>query len=64
MEYCRCGSVVHFLERGEKLNEDALRAIASSCLLGLLYLHNRNIIHGVICNGYMLAIRTCIRVIC
>lgn len=50
MEYCRCGSIAHFLERGEKLNEDALRAIASSCLLGLLYLHYRNIIHGVSCN--------------
>ncbi len=50
MEYCRCGSILHFLERDEKLNEDALRAIASSCLLGLLYLHYRNIIHGVSCN--------------
>lgn len=50
MEYCRCGSIAHFLERGEKLNEDALRAIASSCLLGLLYLHYRNIIHVVSCD--------------
>ena len=50
MEYCRCGSISHFLERDEKLNEDALRAIASSCLLGLLYLHDHHIIYGIICN--------------
>ena len=47
MEYCRCGSLESYLRSGNTLSEDDLREIASCCLFGLYYLHNRMIIHRV-----------------
>ena len=47
MEYCHCGSIASYLRRGNRLNEEELRAIASCCLLGLSYLHKRNVAHRV-----------------
>ena len=47
MEYCRCGSLVEFIGNGNMLNESELREIASCCLFGLFYLHNRKVIHRV-----------------
>ena len=37
-----------YLKKGNELNEDELRVVLSCWLLGLEYLHNRNMIHGVI----------------
>ena len=51
MEYCHCGSVGAYLKRGNRLNEEELREIVSCCLLGLSYLHSRNIMHRVIGGG-------------
>ena len=51
MEYCHCGSVGAYLKRGNRLTEEELREIVSCCLLGLSYLHSRNIIHRVIGGG-------------
>ena len=45
MEYCHCGSIQSFLRRGNRLKEDELREVVSCCLLGLSYLHNRNVMH-------------------
>ena len=47
MELCHCGSLAPFSHSGNYLTEDELREIASCCLLGLDYLHQRHIIHGV-----------------
>lgn len=47
MEYCRCGSLGDYIHSGNQLNEEQLRDILACNLLGLLYLHNRNIIHRV-----------------
>ena len=47
MEYCHCGSVGAYLRSGNRLSEDELREVVSCCLLGLGYLHNRNVIHRV-----------------
>ena len=52
MEYCHCGSVGAYLKRGNRLTEEELREIVSCCLLGLSYLHSRNIMHRVeFCGG-------------
>ena len=45
MEYCHCGSIQSFLRSGNRLKEDELREVVSCCLLGLSYLHNRNVMH-------------------
>lgn len=47
MEYCHCGSLEASIGKGNRLNESELREIASCCLLGLDYLHNKKIIHRV-----------------
>ena len=47
MEYCHSGSLGALLRGGNRFNEDELREIASCCLFGLYYLHNRMIIHRV-----------------
>ena len=47
MEYCHCGSIGTYLRNGNRLKEDELREVVSCCLLGLSYLHNKNIIHRV-----------------
>ena len=45
MEYCHCGSVGTYLRSGNRLKEEELREVVSCCLLGLSYLHNRNVMH-------------------
>ena len=50
MEYCHCGSIVSFMRRGNRLTESEIREILSCCLLGLGYLHKKNIIHRVVRN--------------
>lgn len=47
MEYCRCGSLAAVIQSGNRLNEAELRDVASCCLLGLIYLHGKKIIHRV-----------------
>ena len=47
MEYCHCGSIGAYLRSGNRLKEDELREVVSCCLLGLSYLHNRNVMHRV-----------------
>ena len=47
MEYCHCGSIQSFLRCGNRLKEEELREVVSCCLLGLSYLHNRNVMHRV-----------------
>ena len=51
MEYCSCGSVGAYMRRGNRLKEDELREIVSCCLLGLSYLHEKNVIRRVYVSG-------------
>ena len=51
MEYCHCGSVGAYLRSGNRLKEEELREVVSCCLLGLSYLHNKNVIHRVPIHG-------------
>ena len=48
MEYCAYGSIDSYLKNGNRLKEEELREIMGCCLLGLSYLHDRNVIHGVV----------------
>lgn len=48
MEYCHCGSIAAFYRNGNRLSEEELREVVSCCLLGLCYLHARNIVHRVV----------------
>ena len=48
MESCKLGSLKDYMDLNVGLNEEALREIASCCLLGLDSLHSQHIIHGVI----------------
>lgn len=43
-------SVREYMRMGSGMKETELREIASCCLLGLDYLHSRNIKHGVVDN--------------
>lgn len=47
MEYCDLGSLEVILTSKNRMKEDALREIASCCLLGLDFLHSRRIISTV-----------------
>ena len=47
MENCDCYSLSQFLEHKDYMTEEQLREIARGCLLGLNYLHERGIMHGV-----------------
>ena len=58
MEYCPCGSLADYIRNENRLSESELREIASCCLLGLDYLHKRNIIHKVSTVGCVLSNRT------
>lgn len=58
MEYCPCGSLADYIRNENQLNESELREIASCCLLGLDYLHKRNIIHKVSTVDCVLSNRT------
>lgn len=46
-EYCPYGSVGGYLKSGNRLSEKELSEVVSCCLLGLSYLHERSVIHGV-----------------
>ena len=48
MENCEVGSLMKYMDKRERLNEDELREIASCCLLGLDYLRSLNTMHGVV----------------
>ena len=47
MECGDCISVDTLMKQKNCWTEDALREIASGCLLGLEYLHKKGIAHGV-----------------
>ena len=47
MEECDCYPLSRFLERKNYLTVEQLRELARGCLLGLNYLHERGIMHGV-----------------
>ena len=47
MEDCECFSLSQFLKHRDYMTEEQLREIARGCLLGLNYLHERGIAHGV-----------------
>ncbi len=47
MENCDCYSLLQFLEHKDYMTEEQLREIARGCVLGLKYLHERGIMHGV-----------------
>ena len=47
MEYCGLGPVISLLHEKDQLREDALRDLASCCVLALNCLHNHDILHGV-----------------
>ena len=48
MENCELETLEKYMDKRERLSEDELSEIASSCLLGLDFLHSRHIIHGVV----------------
>lgn len=48
MENCEFASLREYMNMNNGFNEDALREIASCCLLGLDFLHSQQIIHGVV----------------
>ena len=48
MEDCDCYSLSQFLEHKAYMTEEQLREMARDCLMGLNYLHERDIMHGVI----------------
>ncbi len=47
MEDCDCYYLSQFLKHKDYMTEDQVREIAHGCLLGLKYLHERGIEHGV-----------------
>ena len=47
MENCDCYTMSQFMERQNYMTEEQVREIARGCLLGLNYLHERGILHGV-----------------
>ena len=48
MEYLHYGTIERYLRNGNRLNEEELREVVSCCLLGLSYLHKRNMLHRVL----------------
>ena len=47
MENCDCYSLTQFLKHKDYVTEEQVRVITRGCLLGLNYLHERGIMHGV-----------------
>ena len=47
MENCDCYSLSQFLKNNNFMTEEQVCKIARGCLLGLNYLHERGIMHGV-----------------
>lgn len=58
MEYCHSGSIGSKLKEKGALKEEIIREIVSCCLFGLFYLHERNIVHRVVCSWSNLIRRT------
>ena len=48
MENCELESLREYMNMNNGLNEDALREIASCCVLGLVFLLSHYIFHGVV----------------
>ena len=48
MENCELESLEEIINYNTGSDEEALREIASCCLLGLEFLHSHYIIHGVV----------------
>ena len=51
MEFCHFGSLGDLLKNKPIITEAVLQEIAAASLLGLEYLHNRKILHGVVNRG-------------
>ena len=51
MEFCHFGSLGDLLKNKPTFTEAVLQEIAAASLLGLEYLHNRKILHGVVNGG-------------
>ena len=47
MDNCDCYSLSQFLKHKDYMTEEQVREIARGCLVGLQYLHKRDIVHGV-----------------
>lgn len=47
MEYCRYGSAASFLSKCRTFTEEEIRDIMACCVIGLLYLHSKCIVHRV-----------------
>ena len=47
MEYFPYGSLADYVQEGNPLSEDQLRAIAGCCLKSLYYIHNKKDMHMV-----------------
>ena len=53
MEYCRFDTVASFLQKVRRLTEDEIKDILACCVLGLMYMHSKGIIHRVLgCNSF------------
>ena len=53
MEYCRFDTVASFLQKVRRLTEDEIKDILACCVLGLMYMHSKDIIHRVLgCNTF------------
>ena len=50
MEYCRYGSAASFLSKCRTFTEEEIRDIMTCCVIGLLYLHSKRIMHRVTVN--------------
>ena len=64
MENCELESLEKYMDKRERWSEDELCEIASCCLFGLCYLHNRKIIHRVSNWDSQIRNRTSNRTIC
>ncbi len=47
MEYCQRGSLGAYLRSGNRMPEPMIRDVAACCLMGLLYMHAKQVIHRV-----------------
>ena len=47
MEDCDCHSLSQLMRHKSYLTEEQVRETAHGCLLGLNYLHERGVMHGV-----------------
>lgn len=52
MEYCRFDTVASFLKNVRRFTEDEIKDIMACCVLGLMCVHSKGIIHRVLCCNY------------